>query len=336
MNADPNSTQVVIVVDPYSTGCLIAKEIQLRGHPVVALWTKGFSPEMKTHVPQSVGTMKYLAMVDEPVARVAPGGGLAATAQAVQAVLEPGQSIAACLAGGEAGVDLADALSEYLGVLTNGTEIPNRRDKKIQQELCRKVGLRSVRQAGGDKLEQVQDFLRTESYPIVLKPNESAGSDGVKLCFTYEEAVEHFHVLMKSQMVNGGEVPAVLCQEFLKGKEYVVDHVSRDGIHKTMMVWVYDKRPANGAAFVYYGCSAVPSDSPEAKVLVAYVRGVLDALGIQNGPSHGKNYMVLDCILLPWTDWINDQCRHSLTQTRTHALFQAKSLLQKMVLVWWK
>ncbi len=281
-NDDPSS-QVVVVVDPYSTGCLIAKEINLRGYPIVALWTKGFSEAMKTHVPQSCGTMNYFASVDEPLE-----GGLSATADALKALIGPDKKLAACLAGGEAGVDLADALSEFLGLLTNGTGIPNRRDKKIQQELIRKMGLRSVRQAGGDKLEHVDDFLHTESYPIVLKPNESAGSDGVKLCYTYEEAVEHFHVLMKSQMINGGEVPAVLCQEFLKGKEYVVDHVSRDGVHKTMMVWVYDKRTANGAAFVYYGCSAVPSDSPEAKILIPYVRGVLDALELKNGPSHGK------------------------------------------------
>ena len=287
-DSNPNpSTQVVVVVDPYSTGCLVAKEINLRGHPIVALWTKGFSEAMKTHVPQSVGTLDYLASIDEPMDATGEAG-LKAMAGLIQQAIDKGKTIAAVLAGGEAGVDLADALSEFLGLLTNGTDIkPNRRDKKVQQELIRKMGLRSVRQAGGDKLQEVETFLRTETYPVVLKPNESAGSDGVKLCYTYEEAVEHFHRLMKSQMVNGGEVPAVLCQEFLKGKEYVVDHVSRDGVHKTMMLWVYDKRPANGAAFVYYGCSAVPSDSPEAKILIPYVRGVLDALGLKNGPSHG-------------------------------------------------
>lgn len=283
LGEDP-SNQVVIVVDPYSTGCLVAKEINLRGYPIVALWTKGFSAAMKTHVPQSCGKINYLASVDEPME-----GGLQATADKLKAAIGGGKTFAACLAGGEAGVDLADCLSEFMGLLTNGTEIPNRRDKKIQQELIRKMGLRSVRQAGGDKLDQVEHFLRTESYPIVLKPNESAGSDGVKLCNSYEEAVDHFNVLMKSQMVNGGEVPAVLCQEFLKGKEYVVDHVSRDGIHKTMMVWVYDKRPANGSAFVYYACSPVSATSPEAKIIIPYVRGVLDALGIKNGPSHGTS-----------------------------------------------
>jgi biotin carboxylase len=285
MDVMPDS-EVVIIVDPYSTGCLIGKEIAMRGYNLIALWTKGFSAEMKTHVPQSCGKMSYLAEIDEE-------GDLKHTADAVKAAAGD-RGIAACLAGGEAGVDLADALSEFLGVRTNGTDIPNRRDKKMQQELIRMYGLRSVRQAGGEKFEEVVDFLRTEGFPVVLKPNESAGSDGVKLCRSMEEAKDHFEVLMKSQMVNGGECPSVLCQEFLRGKEYVIDHVSREGIHKTMMVWVYDKRPANGAQFVYFGCSAVPSDSPEAKVLIPYVRGVLDALGIKNGPSHGEVIMTTD------------------------------------------
>lgn len=29
--------------------------------------------------------------------------------------------------------------------------------------------------------------------------------------------------------------------------KYVVDTVSRDGEHKCCQVWIYDKRPANGA-----------------------------------------------------------------------------------------
>jgi len=130
---------------------------------------------------------------------------------------------------------VADALSETLGLLTNGTHIPQRRDKKLQQELVKAAGLRSVRQAGGTTSADVEDFLRTESYPVVVKPVESAGSEGVKLCHTYEEAEQHFHLLMNSQRkVGSKDGAAVLCQEFLMGKEYVVDTVSRDGVHKTV------------------------------------------------------------------------------------------------------
>lgn len=82
---------------------------------------------------------------------------------------------------------------------------------------------------------------------------------------------------MSKQNVYGGKQNGVLCQEFLRGKEYVIDHVSRDGVHKTCMIWVYDKRPANGSAFVYYGMKPVNPDSAEGKILVQYTRTVLDA-----------------------------------------------------------
>merc|ERR1719464_1474707 len=108
---------------------------------------------------------------------------------------------------------------------------------------------------------------------------------------TKEEAKEHFQLLMEGQRKVGAQGAAVLCQEFLKGKEYVVDHVSRDGVHKCMMVWVYDKRPTNGAAFVYYGMIPVDANSEEAKLLIKYTQGVLDALKLHNGPSHGEIMM---------------------------------------------
>jgi len=60
------------------------------------------------------------------------------------------------------------------------------------------------------------------------------------------------------------------------------------------MVWVYDKRSANGNAFVYFGCVPIDSDSPEAKLLIPYARRVLDALDVKNGPSHGEIMMTQD------------------------------------------
>lgn len=131
----------------------------------------------------------------------------------------------------------------------------------------------------------MEDFLRSEQFPVVLKPTDSAGSDGVKLCHSFEQAKAHFHHLLTVEAVNGGYNKQVLCQEFLQGKEYVVDHVSRNGVHKTMMVWVYDKRPRNGSQFVYFGMLHIDPTSDEAKVLIPYTRAVLDALGMKHGPS---------------------------------------------------
>lgn len=120
-------------------------------------------------------------------------------------------------------------------------------------------------------------------------------ADGVKLCHTFAEAKEHFlYLRYDHEKVNGGSCDEVLCQEYLKGREYVVDHVSLNGVHKTMMVWLYDKREANGASFVYFGDKPVESETEEAKLLIPYAREVLNALGVMNGPSHGEFIMTDD------------------------------------------
>ena len=54
------------------------------------------------------------------------------------------------------------------------------------------------------------------------------------------------------------------------------------------MVWKYDKRPVNGAPFVYFGDIPVDSETEEAKLLIPYAKAVLDAMGVRHGPSHGE------------------------------------------------
>jgi hypothetical protein len=41
-HSDPH-TQVIVFVNPYSTGCVIAQEMVCRGYNVMALWTHGFA-----------------------------------------------------------------------------------------------------------------------------------------------------------------------------------------------------------------------------------------------------------------------------------------------------
>ena len=142
---------IVVMVDPYSTACVIAQELQKRGYLIVALWTIGFAEEMKTHIPKSCGKMEYFGQIDQK-----PNSHSDTLLELLQ--VADGRTIYGCVAGGEAGVDYADAFSEYLEeerikagtsndkILSNGTSIPNRRDKYIQQELCKQAGLRSVRQ----------------------------------------------------------------------------------------------------------------------------------------------------------------------------------------------
>jgi hypothetical protein len=279
----------VALVDPYSTGAMLAPELAQRGFSVIALWTREVG-ENRGHIPAAAeGFPKgFHAEVDEQ-------GTLEDTAKALLEAAD-GAELVAVMCGGETGVKVCDALAEHMGLrgnsIANGME--NRRDKRVQQEAVKEAGLRSVRSTCGTKWEEVAAFTEEEQFPIIVKPVESAGSDGVKLCHTVEEACEHFKLLMSSQRKCGAQGAAVLLQEFLRGKEYIIDHVSRDGVHKCTMVWVYDRRPANGGDFVCFGQNCVLSDSPVAQELIAYTRGCLDALNVTNGATHTEVMMTAD------------------------------------------
>lgn len=83
--------------------------------------------------------------------------------------------------------------------------------------------------------------------------DSAAGTDDVFLCCTREEAATAFTRINGKRNGLGLVNDGALVQEFLAGKEYVIDKVSRDGEHKLVAIWEYDKRPVNGANFVYFG-----------------------------------------------------------------------------------
>mmetsp|Transcript_30079 Transcript_30079/g.70042 ORF Transcript_30079/g.70042 Transcript_30079/m.70042 type:complete len:538 (-) Transcript_30079:736-2349(-) len=288
----PAASDVVVVVDPYSTGGCFPPFLSARGFAVIALWTLECGDQAE-HVPEECAEWKaktgYKAEITELES-------LEATAAALKA--EAGEArIAGMICGGESGVKVCDALAEYMQLPGNGTAngMENRRDKTVQQDSLRKTGVRAVRGVSGKVWKgEVEAFVASEPMPVVVKPVESAGSEGVKLCHSKEDAKAHFELLMNTQRVMGAAGAAVLVQEFLKGTEYVVDHVTKGGQHKTTMVWKYDKRPCNGAQFVYFGMEPVDPTSATAQALIQYTRCALNAIAITYGATHSEVMMTAD------------------------------------------
>merc|ERR1711935_1022824 len=65
MTTVDSSKEVVVIIDPYSTGTCVADEGMKRGFSVIALWSEGISDELKKHVPLScVNMQKYFATLD--------------------------------------------------------------------------------------------------------------------------------------------------------------------------------------------------------------------------------------------------------------------------------
>ena len=54
------------------------------------------------------------------------------------------------------------------------------------------------------------------------------------------------------------------------------------------MVWEYNQLPTHDSTIVHRDMVPVDSHSKEAKILIEYTQGVLNALKLDDGPTHGE------------------------------------------------
>lgn len=122
----------------------------------------------------------------------------------------------------------------------------------------------------------------------IVKPKRGAASDSVFLVTSIDEMKEAFAEIIGSTVL--GEIKqshdSVLVQEFVTGTEYAVDIVSKNGQHKVAALWKYDKRPANGRAFVYHATELISTFAPNEEAVCDYATSALDALDLKWGLTH--------------------------------------------------
>jgi len=194
-----------------------------------------------------------------------------------------------CLVPGtETGVELADTLSEKLGLATNGTKLSSaRRDKYEMIETMRRAGLAVAKQIKATDSEALCRWKNKQGVDrIVVKPISSAGAEGVRICHSDEAIHQAFAKVMGKTNLLGIDNIAVVGQEFLEGTEYFINAVSSEGHHHVTDIWRHDKRPLHGHDFVYDFAELRPSRGEVEEPLTNYLFSVLDAMEVKVGPSH--------------------------------------------------
>ena len=267
-----SSTKHVVIVDAYPTNRRLTPKFQEAGYQVVRV-------QSTAEVPAAYATNFDLSPYAGNVIHL---GDLDATVDAVRAYAPE-----AVLAGGETGVELADALSQAMGLPTNGTELSAaRRDKFAQIETLRAAGLRAADQILAETPEELARWHRQRGGRIVVKPNRSAAGDGVTFCDTPEQSMAAHRALLGAQNALSFANEAVVAQEYLVGGEYVVNTVGRDGLHHVTDLWKYEKLTANGITDLTHGLRLLPRHGDVQDRIVPYALEVLDALGIAHGAAH--------------------------------------------------
>ena len=151
------------------------------------------------------------------------------------------------------------------------------RDKGRMRELLRTSGLSPVRARVGCGPDDIRAFMRDVGGPIVVKPVDGGGSNGVTRLDGPGEialALGRLRELGCSTFV---------AEEFLPGQEVSVEGFSFDGVHH--VVAITDK--ATGPNFVELGHSMPSQLAPAVQAaIVRLVGDFFDLVGLRNGPSH--------------------------------------------------
>ncbi|CAK4085457.1 unnamed protein product [Aphanomyces euteiches] len=285
-----SSGEAVVVVDPFSTGMILAREVMKRDYICIVLYsdTLAVMQPLIKYIPKEMHN-QFAAEIYHNGADTSTTALDATIAQ----LKEVGVPIIGVLAGAETGVMLADRVSDRMGLTTNGADgTEARRNKYAMGEKIRAAGLRAVKQCSATTWKQIENFiendLRPNPFEVIVKPVESAGSDDVFLCRSMEDVKKAFGSIQGKINHLGLQNRSTLVQEYLVGTEYVVDTVSRNGEHKVVAVWEYDKRAVNGAPFVYYGVLLREASGSIILSIISYILKVLDALHIRHGPGHAE------------------------------------------------
>jgi biotin carboxylase len=263
----------VAIVDPYSSGAMLAEALQERNVQCIAVQSSPLLPDSMKSGFNPDGFVEVIDHRDD----------LDETLSALERH-QPSHVIA----GFESGVELADMLSERLGVPSNGTKLSKaRRNKYLMLETMRAHGFRTPVQLRSSQVDEIIDWIdSTVEWPVIIKPVKSVASDNVYCCTCNDDVRHATEAILSGVNILGLKNSAVLVQEFLEGTEYVVDCVSYDGHRKTTALWQYTHPVDQGIAITYDTMTLIPYEGARQKILQKYVYKILDALAIQYGPSH--------------------------------------------------
>ena len=225
--------------------------------------------------------------------------------------LPPSLEIRGVYCESDSGLDDAERLGAALGLCPEWHDgrNPARRDKFLMNEALAERGLDTVRQRSCGTVEEAVEFARelglgdgeedsegsaSDAAMVVVKPLRGVASDDVHLCRTLPSVRSAFERIKGSQVFGSARSETyerVLVQEFARGTEFAVDIVCRESERKAIALWRYDKRPVNGAPFVYHATRLVPAgggDDPDGigEAVCKYAFEALGALGVRWGLSH--------------------------------------------------
>lgn len=261
------------VIDPYSTGAQIAGVLAERGVETVAVLANRAPASIR---PAQLNPSDYVHVHTYR-------GDVESSARMLAAL-----GVSRVITGWDSGIYLADRLARALGQRGNDPLTSALRcEPYAMAETLRAFGLAYPRTIAADNnrdARRAAQFIGT--WPVVVKPATSIGGARMTFARSMAEVDRAAAAVLASPDVSGHVNSAVLCQQYLTGTQFVINTVSRVGLHRLAEVWRDRRTSTAGYRMIRDRMDLLAPNDPRIPGLYEYLSRCLTALGIDEGPAH--------------------------------------------------
>ena len=273
----------IIIVEASSTGYNLVEDVRRRGYNPIVLE----SPGEESADTKALRNASYALFYKQP--------------QIIRASDDYAETLAEIkkydpvlvVAGSEQGVELAVHLSDDLGLMGNSYKnIDCMIRKDAMHEALKKAGIRYIKGKVVKTAEEALDFCHENGFSTaVIKPLQSAGSQGLFLCDNLDEVKKAVETILTYNDFYGLPIRSALVQERIVGTEYIVNTTSCNGEHTLNSMLRYAKEKTSEGGYIYDYCETISCLEQGHTELVEYAFKVADAIGFRYGIIHGE-YMI--------------------------------------------
>lgn len=154
-------------------------------------------------------------------------------------------------------------------------------NKYLMREKCREIGIDTIQYKLVDNVEDAAAFYSTLNGDAIMKPIDSAGSRGVVKLTSKQDVLDSFDYTKEAS--KSGKV---IVEEFIEGKELLIDGVTVNNHYQTLICGEYRKCQVPGIFSEYLGkypAEVTPEQFREANALV---KRIVEGFGLPWGRTH--------------------------------------------------
>lgn len=154
-------------------------------------------------------------------------------------------------------------------------------NKYLMREKCREIGIDTIKYKLVTDVNDAVEFYKSLNCVAIMKPIDSAGSRGVVKLTCEADVTEHFEY-SKAASKSG----CVIVEEFIEGKELLIDGVTYNNCYQTLVCGEYRKCQVPGVFSEYLGKYPAEVSKEQWDEANALVKRIVEGFGLPWGRTH--------------------------------------------------